>query len=172
MYLISAYFDDESNRILQGYIDDIAETSGNSFMTANHVPPHITLSAIEARSVEVLIPAFMELEGKLQSSQVDFVTVGEIVPKVIYVAPYLNDYLMTMSEEIYRTFSDIPETSVSKFYRPLSWLPHVTLGKTLDRPQILKALEVMQDFKPFSGEITRIGLAKVNPHEDVKQILL
>ena len=41
-------------------------------------------------------------------------------------------------------------------------------GKKLDKEQMIKALEVLQDgFAPFDATITELGLAKVNPHEDV-----
>jgi len=36
----------------------VAQATGNDFMVANNVPPHLTLSAIEARSVDALVPAF------------------------------------------------------------------------------------------------------------------
>ena len=105
MYLVSAYFDSETNKILQGYINKIAAATGNDFMVKNNVPPHLTLSAIEARGVDVL-------------------------------------------------------------------LPHITLAKTLTREQMLDAVKVMQDFKSIKAKIVKIGLAKVNPHEDVSEILL
>lgn len=44
MYLITAYFDDKTNAMLQHHIDTIAEATGNTYMTDNHVPPHITLA--------------------------------------------------------------------------------------------------------------------------------
>lgn len=40
---------------------------------------------------------------------------------------------------------DISETSISKYYQPLSWLPHVTIGKKLDKQQMIKAFGVLQD---------------------------
>ena len=44
----------------------------------------------------------------------------------------------------------------------------MTLGKTLTKEQMQTAFAVMQDnFQPFTATITEIGLAKVNPHEDV-----
>lgn len=56
MYLITAYFDNRTNKKIQTLINHIAAATGNSFMTANHVPPHMTLSSVEARNAEVLIP--------------------------------------------------------------------------------------------------------------------
>ena len=170
MYLISAYFDEESNRVLQGYIDEIAKVTGNDFMTKNHVPPHFTLSAIEARDAEVLVPAFEALDAEFKSGQIEFVTIGQLMPQVIYAAPYLNGYLMDLSQVIYDRFKDIPETTVSKYYKPLSWLPHSTLGKMLAPDQMLAAVKVTSDFKPFTAKVVKIGLAKVNPHEDVRII--
>lgn len=39
MYLVSVYFDDKSNKIISDYINKIAQKTGNTFMTDNHVPP-------------------------------------------------------------------------------------------------------------------------------------
>ena len=67
MYLVSVYFDEKTNKILQRYIDKIADRTGNRFMTENKVPPHMTISAVEAKSVEVLIPSFEAVAGKLKA---------------------------------------------------------------------------------------------------------
>ena len=57
---------------------------------------------------------------------------------------------------------------VSRYYKPMSWLPHITLGKTLTKEQMQMAFSVMQEsFVPFEATITEIGLARVNPHSDV-----
>ena len=167
MYLISAYFDLSTNRILQKYIDDIAEASDNGFMVENHVPPHLTISAIEAKSVDVLVPAFESLRDRFKSGQIEIVTIGQIMPKVIFAAPYLNSYLHDLSTEIFEAYEHIPETTISKYYKPLSWMPHITLGKTLTPEQMQLAFKAAQGFKPITAEIVKLGLAKVNPHEDV-----
>lgn len=70
MYLISVYFDGKTNRILQKYINQIAQKTENTFMTEKRVPPHMTISSIEARNAEVLIPAFEILKGQLQSGEI------------------------------------------------------------------------------------------------------
>lgn len=70
MYLISVYFADKANRIMQRYINQIAERTGNTFMTEKNVPPHMTISSIEARSVDALIPAFGSLHGKLSGGEI------------------------------------------------------------------------------------------------------
>ena len=173
MYLISVYFDENTNRILQRYIDQIAKKTGNTFMTDNHVPPHMTLLSIEARNERVLIPAFEALQSELITGEIQFVSVGQLLPYVIYATPVLNEYLLSLSQSVFGKYKDIPETAISKYYHPFSWLPHVTLGKTLDKEQMRKAFEAMQDsFTPFHAKVTDIGLAKVNPHSDVMRYKL
>lgn len=173
MYLISVYFDEKTNKILQRYIDKVADATGNDFMIAHKVPPHMTITAIEARNVECLMPAFTTLENRLKAGCIDVVTVGQLLPYVMYGGVVLNEYLLDMSRAVYEAYKDVPDTSISKYYQPLSWLPHITLGKTLDKEQMQKAFLVMQEsFVPFTAEVTRIGLAKVNPHEDVAEFSL
>ncbi|MCI6914377.1 MAG: 2'-5' RNA ligase family protein [Lachnospiraceae bacterium] len=201
MYLISVYFDDHANKILQRYIDEVAKATGNTFMIDHKVPPHITISSIEAKSVDVLKPAFESLAEKLafirtrtgnssfgnnvqgnfnqsnsnqsnsnlgESNKIQIVSVGQLLPYVLYATPVLNEMLQDLQEVVYDTFKDIEDTDISRFYQPYSWLPHITLGKKMDKEQMISAIKVMQEkFAPLEAIITKIGLAKVNPHEDV-----
>lgn len=61
MYLISAYFDENTTKALQRYITSIAKNSGNKFMLENHVPPHLTVAAIQARNELCLINEFQKM---------------------------------------------------------------------------------------------------------------
>lgn len=171
MYLITAYFDEQTNKILQGYIDVIADATGNTFMTDHKVPPHMTLSAIEARGIDVLQPEFEKLNGQITLGSIQFVSIGQLLPYVFYATPVLNEYLQKLSGQIYDTMKEIPETTISKLYRPGNWLPHITLGKTLNKEQMQQAFHIMQErFVPFEAKIVRVGLSRVNPHEDVAWI--
>lgn len=173
MYLISVYFDNTATKKMQTLINQIAAASGNHYMTEKQVPPHMTVSAIEARSVEVLIPAVKNLESRLYRGTVQFVTVGQLFPYILYTMPVLNAYLQGLTEQVYDAVSGIPETTVSRYYRPHSWLPHVTLGKTLSKEQMRQAFAVAQDkFIVFEAQVTELGLAKVNPHDDVLRFQL
>ena len=173
MYLISVYFDEKTNRQLLHMIDLIAKHTGNSFMTENKVPPHMTISAIEARSVEELLPAFESLKGRVTRGSIQIVSVGQLFPYVLYATPVLNEYLMELQKTVFDAYKDLPNTTINKFYQPYSWLPHITLGKKLEQEQMRKAFKIVQEhFTPINGKIEEIGLAKVNPHEDVKKILL
>lgn len=173
MYLISVYFDENTNRILQKMIDQIAKETGNTFMIDHKVPPHMTIMAIEAKSIEVLMPAFENLSTKLAAGDIEIVSTGQLWPNVIYEAPVLNKYLQNIISTVYEAYKDMDETSINKFYKPNSWLPHITLAKTLSSDQMLKAFEVTQrNFRVFDAKVIEIGLSKVNPHEDVMRFAL
>jgi len=168
MYLISAYFDEKANKKLQRYIDIIAEKTGNRFLTDNNVPPHMTISAIEARNDNVLVPSFQGLNDMLVGGNIQFVSVGQLFPYVMYVTPVLNEYLMKLQMKVFDAVKNIDETYVSRLYMPYSWLPHVTIGKKLDKDQMNLAFNIMREnFVPFDAKVCGIGLAKVNPHEDI-----
>ncbi len=168
MYLISAYFDEQANKTLERYIQKIAKETGNTFMLDNHVPPHLTISQIEARNGELLIPCMEKLCETVTPGKIQIVSVGALFPYVLYGTPVLSEYLQNLSKEIYEIVKEVPETSVSKYYQPMQWLPHVTLGKTLSKEQMQMAFALIQEeFMPLEATITKIGLAKTNPHEDI-----
>ncbi len=168
MYLISVYFDPTTTKRIQSLINQVAAATQNTYMTQKQVPPHLTISSIEARSIDVLIPPIKRLEGTLKQGTVQFVTVGQLLPYVLYIAPVLNLYLQELAVQVYDAISAISQTTISTYYRPLSWLPHVTIAKTLSKEQMLTAFSVVQNrFSVFEGRIIEIGVAKVNPHEDI-----
>lgn len=168
MYLISAYFDEHTNQTINRHIRQIAEKTKNSFMIDKQVPPHLTISSIEARQGEVLFPYMEKLQGNIVQGSIQMVSVGMFFPYVMYLTPVLNHYLLDLSQQIYNAVSNIPEVSVNRFYQPMNWLPHITLGKTLTKKQMQLAFAVMQEsFAPLEGRIIKIGLASTNPHRDL-----
>lgn len=173
MYLISAYFDETTTRALQRFIEDIAAATGNDFMTGNGVPPHLTISALELRPEEepALAEAVRTLEPSRCEGAIYIAALGQLLPYVMFAAPVLNRYLQELSEEVYRRVSAIPTARVSRFYRPMSWMPHITLGKTLDKEQMQAAFAAMQHrFAPLQGRITSLGLSRTNPYRDLLRI--
>ena len=168
MYLISLYFDESSNKILNRHIQQIARFSGNSFMVKNNVPPHLTVSAVEARSAKSLVHCISSLDGKLPSGEINVVSFGFFLPYVIYAAPVMNTYLRQISEDIYNVIPQNDEITVNRLYIPDNWFAHITLGKTLSKDQLNEAFSYMREsFAPFKARIVSLGFSRVNPHEDI-----
>jgi hypothetical protein len=168
MYLVSIYFDEKTNKRIQRYINAVAEKSGNTFMLDGNVPPHISVSAFETLDEEQAIRVLSHVATELQRGVLQWVSVGQFFPYVLYIAPVLNEYLHDMSVQICDVLSQIDGVKISPYYQPFQWLPHTTIGKTLSKEQMQMAFEVMQNsFGVFEGEVVRIGLAKPNPHRDI-----
>ena len=168
MYLVSIYFDEKTNKKIQQYINRVAERSGNKFMLDGNVPPHITVSAFEARDEVKVIKLLEEVVRGLRKGKLQWVSVGQFLPYVVYLAPVLNEYLHGMAEEIYKGLSRDEEVMVNQYYKPFQWMPHTTIAKTLSKEEMQVAFSVIQDsFGAFSGEVVKIGLAKPNPHRDI-----
>ena len=168
MYLVSIYFDDKTNKVIQNYINKVADKTGNTFMTDGKVPPHITISAFETKQEQKVIEALKEAMVEMTSGQLEWASVGTFFPYVIYLAPVLNEYLYALSQNLYDCLKGIEDTITSPYYRPFQWLPHTTIGKQLCKEEMRTAFEVLQnDFAMFSGTATRIGLAKTSPYMEI-----
>ncbi len=168
MYLISAYFDDESNNRIQQYINQMAKKTGNTYMLDGKVPPHITISSFEAKDIGQVIPLLAQTVSGLQQGTIHWTSVSAFLPYVLYLSPVLNAYLHGLSAEITSCLEQFDEVRVSPYYQPFSWMPHTTIGKTLSKEEMQVAFEVLQhQFGPFEGKITKLGLAKTNPYEDI-----
>lgn len=169
MYLVSIYFDNNTEKELASIINSVAKATGNTFMLDNNVPPHITVSGIETKKEELVIEALERVVSKLDAGDIHFVSVGAFLPQVIYVEALMNGYLQELSKELFDKLSKVEETMFNPYYKPFEWLPHCTIGKTLSDEQMIEAFKVLQKrFVTFKGTINRIGIAKTNPHRDIK----
>lgn len=169
MYLISIYFDEKTDKQIRKLMEQVAEKTGNTFMQDNHVPPHITVAAVETKHEDMAIEALEACAQQLQQGKLRFISTGVFFPQVLYLEPVLNEYLHELICAVNVAVKDLPETIVSPYYQPFSWIPHVTLAKQLSEEQMMLAFETMQKrFTPFEGAVTQIGIAKTNPHRDLK----
>ena len=168
MYLLSIYFDEKTNKIIQRYINQVAEKTGNRFMTEGSVPPHITISAFETQDEKSAIEELDSLVKELRKGNLTWASVGQFFPYVIYIAPVLNEYLQGLSKQMYDNLSALDGIFISPYYQPFQWLPHTTIAKKLSKEEMQIAFEVLQNsFGMFEGEVVKIGLAKPNPHRDI-----
>lgn len=174
MYLISIYFDEQSSANLKKLIKRVADATGNTFMLDNQVPPHITVAAVETKREEELVACIDRLVnddcGKgITAGAIHWVSVGAFFPQVLFVQPVLNEYLHNLSVTLSEELSQIEETILSPYYKPFGWLPHCTIAKQLTKEQMAEAHQILQQyFVPMEGRVTRIGVARTNPHRDIR----
>ena len=162
MYLISIYFDEKTDKKIRNLICHVAQKTGNHFMQEHHVPPHITISAIETKREQEVIACLEKIAKGLQIEAIQWVSVGAFLPQVLYIEPVLSAYLHELSQVLFQEFSNIPETIVNPYYRPFGWFPHCTIGKQLTKAQMLEAFAVLQNkFTPFTGKIIKLGIVSI-----------
>lgn len=168
MYLVSVYFDEKTNRNIQSLIDRVAERTGNVYMQEAHVPPHLTVAAFETRDEEAAVAALSRVVKRLTSGKIQWTSVGQFLPYVLFISPVLNAYLHGMISELYQAFSELDDVKLNPNYLPFHWQPHTTIGKKLTPEEMQTAFETMQkSFGVIEGKVIRIGLAKPNPHRDI-----
>lgn len=173
MYLVSVYFDEKSSRVISRYIEKIADKTGNTFMTDNHVPPHLTIASVETKDETGLMEKMNVLKERLRKGKIQLVSVGALFPYVLYITPVLNQYLEQMAEEVHKQLTELTDIKLSRYYQPMQWLPHLTVGKKLTKEQMREAFSLMQEhFVQMEVSVTEIGLAKTNPHKDIVRIEL
>ena len=173
MYLVSVYFDDKSNKIISDYINKIAQKTGNTFMTDNHVPPHLTIMSVEAREEENLTEVMEQLERSLTKGQIQLVSVGVLLPYVLYVTPVLNLYLEDMIEQVHDMVKNIPEVRMEPVLSANAVASSYHTGKELSKEQMQEAIcSYAGTFVPMEVTVSEIGLAKTNPHQDLVRIEL
>lgn len=167
MFLVSVYFDEKTEKWLQGYINNVAEKTGNSFMVDNKVPPHITIAAFETNDVMLVIEALKQISDQLVRGQLQWASIGSF-SSVIFAQPVLNEYIHKLSRVVNECITQIDGVTISKMYQPFNWIPHTTIAKKLSKDEMQIAFRVMQNsFGMFSGEVVRIGVAKTKPYEDI-----
>lgn len=172
MYLISAYFDENTTKYLTRLINTIAQKCGNTYMLDNNVPPHMTVSSFEIREPYNLTEDFYKLKN-IGAGSINIISIGTFFPYVLYAAPVLNEYLQSLAEITYEVLSSRNDVTINKCYKPYQWFPHITLGKKLSKAEMQTAFEAMQlHFAPVAGKIVRLGLSDTNPHRDIASVEL
>lgn len=183
MYLVSLYFDEETERILQKYIRRTAEKTGNFYMLERQIPPHLTIAACKAKREKELMRALDGSAGLWHAGSIDWAAVGSFKPHVLFLLPVLNRYLhelcVSANTAAHTIINTIANTAADRAgrtggaeinrYQPFGWIPHTTIARTLSEKQMLAGFHILQaDFTPFTGKGVRIGLARSNPYQDIK----
>lgn len=168
MYLVSCYFDEKSDERIHQYMKQIEKHTGNRYMLENKVPAHMTISAFDTSREEEVIFALEKIVMKSEKGSLQWASVGVFLPYVLFLAPVYNLYLHELMTETYEALRVIEGVQMRGCYQPYAWIPHTTIAKKLTKQEMTKAFEILQNsFGKFEGKITRIGLAKTNPYQDI-----
>lgn len=164
MYLVSLYFDQQTNEKIQYYVEKAAKVSGNCYVPEHHIPVHLTISMLQSKNVDQLVEIFQK--QTFDGGKLSFVSTGTFRTNTIFLQPVCNAYLYELSVRMEETF--MGQHAVESRYRLHHWIPHVTIAKRLSAEEQRKVFEMLQkEFRPFEGRVEKIGLAKTNPYQDI-----
>ena len=154
---------------MQSYINQVANLVGNTFMLDGKITPHITLLGFQGKNEDEIIKVMDKCVGNIEAGNIYFASIGEFKGQVIYAQPILNEYLHNLSRKVYSVYEDVEGITFNTFYKPFSWIPHMSIGKHLDDNQIVDGFKYLaKNFVPMEAQVVRIGIAKTNPHRDIK----
>ena len=115
----------------------------------------VTFQTMEALK-ELINKGYLEVDAKY----IDAKKMGHTYD---WVVEKMNEYV---PNNIYKDKEGI---KFNQFYKTFSWVPHMSIGKHLDECQMVEAFKyLVKNFVPMEAKVTRIGIAKTNPHRDIK----
>ncbi len=170
-YLISLYFDEQTNQWLSHLMKRISKKTGNDYMLAHQIPPHLTVAMLKSNDSTALSEKLRDFATSLSSENLTIASVGIFRTSVVFLQPVLNTYLSQLSLSIHHTFSK--EQADNSRCVPYQWIPHISLAKHLSPQQQLDAISILQsEHFPKQLKVCNIGLSKTNPYEDIMVISL
>ena len=170
-YAITLYFDDATSTVIKELTALLADVTGNDFMTANSVPPHLTLGMFHANDADVgnLKTQFENFVSTVRagnfSFDISFSGFESFLDKVIFIKPMVDENLSELNKLLHEKFLPHFEPADNRNYLPENWYPHIALGVKLSHEQFEKGMEFLKD-QPSGrcARITTIGLACCNPY--------
>ena len=148
-YAITLYFDDDTTSSVRKLMAQFADVTGNDYMTANDVPPHLTLGMFHVIEADI---------GKLKALFEDFVSAvrdggfsfdlsfsgyESFLDKVIFIKPVVDERLSSLNRILHEKFLPDFEPADNRNYLPENWYPHIALGVKLSHEQFEKGMEFL-----------------------------
>ena len=166
MYLISLYFDMETDKTLSSIMENVAVITGNTHMIEGHIPPHITVGMVNSPDENRVMSIFEKCVTGLSCGDIQIAGIGLFRKSVVYLQPVLNQYLHKISVTVNEAFEGLH--AENSRYIPFNWIPHISVAKRLTAEQQIEAIKYLHEVGyPSEALISKIGLAKSNPYIDI-----
>lgn len=171
-YAVVLYFDQTSEKKLLGLMKTLVDSGMNDYMIDNKIPPHITLTVFRKEKATGIKERIEDFAARIQKQHLSLTSIGFFNPRVIFLSPVINNFLLESCSQIYETMSEIT-SDFAAVYLPNQWVPHVALGVRLEPQELIKAFVVLQkEFKPFNVMVSRIALIECTPYNEIYSIAL
>ena len=167
-YAIVLYFDKFTNDTIGKAIERTAALSGNNYMLAINIPPHVTLGCFFSDEQANLLERVESFAKSVTPFEMTFNTIGAFEPYVLFVSPIEDAYLAELNNSLHELLLENYEPAENANYLPDRWQPHCSLAVRLNEEQFTKAKTIEAEIDlPFTARVTKIALAKCNPYNEV-----
>ena len=167
-YALVLYFDKETESYFNGIIDSIASSGVSNYMVENNVVPHITIAAFYTEDIGSVVPVIDNNISHFVAGNVVWASIGSFVPRVLFAAPVMNEYLLNACVNMNRLVKPLAHCSYDH-YLPYQWVPHTTLASNLESDSLRGAFNIaMQKFSAIAGKCVKLSLIQCNPIKEVK----
>jgi hypothetical protein len=103
----------------------------------------------------------------LDKQELCFSSIGAFNPRVIFLAPVINKFLLNASSQINMAMQECTSDFAS-IYLPNQWVPHVALGVRLEADELVNAFAVLQkEVTTFNGTVAKLAVIECNPYRNV-----
>lgn len=151
-YAITLYFDDDTTTAIRTLTARLADITGNDYMTANAVPPHLTVGMFHVNNADVgelkaLFEEFVSEAREGESSfDISFSGYESFLDKVIFIKPEVDEKLERLNMLLHESFLPHFEPADNRNYLPGNWYPHIALGVKLSHEQFEKGMEFLKGY--------------------------
>ena len=186
-YAISLLPDQEVAAQIKKAAQELVLHSGNDFMTAHDVPPHLTLGVFHAAESDLarlqeLFKEFSErARGELQKDFcLEFFGADNFLDKVIFLslgnreqARKSNPALFELNAALHNLIGGSFEPGDNRNYIPDNWHPHIALAVKLNAAQFKKGFDFAQSLcLPKRAAVVALSLAQCKPYKEIEQLCL
>jgi len=161
-------FDKDTESRFKKIIEAIAAGGAGSCMTDAKIPPHITIAGFSTENAEAIIEQLDAHSSCFRAGNIVWPSLGAFVPRVLFAAPVLNEYLLKACIDANRLIAPFSIVGDNGFYLPYNWVPHTTLATHLDHDGLKRAFDVAaRQFSFISGRSDRLVLVDCSPSNAV-----
>jgi len=152
-------FDKDTEASFNNIIASIAASGVSSCMVDAKIPPHITVAGFSTDNANAIIEELDAHIACFMAGNIVWPSLGAFVPRVLFAAPVLNEYLLNACIDANRLIAPFSSIGDNGFYLPYQWVPHTTLATHLDNDGLKKAFELAsRQFSFISGKSNRLVL--------------
>ncbi len=139
------------------------------------VRPHLSLAVYDSLDPAALLARLDDFARALTPAAISFANIGLFVdgPRAtIFLGPVADRVLLDLHGAFHHEFADCVDRCIAH-YRPLHWVPHLTLAQDVAAAALPQAVGRLADpMTPFAGTLDVLSVVRYLPVEPLARYVL